>query len=162
MPKMTDPMDALLSFQPAFRAKELIVQKVAFDATIFVHMDKPLGEIRYTYVRTQGKKVTALVNITMAEAIEGVLCFAIGYAVPEEERRRGLATQLVKAAIAELQHGLARNGVTTFYIEAVGGKDNIASQKVAAATLTITPREGVDSISGNPVFVYGRKFSSTK
>lgn len=95
--------------------------------------------------------------ITLAEPIEGVRCFAMGYAVPPDERGKGFAAQLVRGAIAELQRGLARSGVIDFNIEAVVGTDNIGSQKVAAATLSDTPKEGTDSLSGRPVYVYVRR-----
>lgn len=160
MPEMTDPMDALNSFQPAFSGKVLDLQKGTLDPTIFVHRDMPAGEPRLTYARARGGKVLALVIITMAEPIDGERCFAIGYAVPPDQRGKGLAAELVTGAITELQDGLARNGVTSFYVEAVVGKDNIASQKVAAATLGDTLREGVDSVSGKPVLIYARRFAA--
>lgn len=158
VPEMTDPMDALRSFQPAFRAKKLDVRKGELDSTILVHADQPEGEPRFTYVKTNGSKVTALAIIIRAEPIAGEHCFAIGYAVPEDERGMGQATKIVQAALAEFQHGLARNDLTTFHIEAVVDKTNLASQKVAARTLTAEPRDGRDSISGKPVFVYSRRF----
>lgn len=151
-------MDALRSFQPAFRMKQLDVRRGEFDTSLFVHVDTPLGEPRFTYARTRGKKVVALVIFTMAEQIDGVPCFGLGYAVPEDERGRGLAADLVTAAIAELRHGLRRNGLADFWVEAVVGRDNIASQKVAAAILGGPGQESADAISGEPVYVFARRF----
>lgn len=56
MPKMTDPMDALNSFQQAFRAKVLELENGALDPTILVHFDRPAGDPRFTYTRVKPAK----------------------------------------------------------------------------------------------------------
>lgn len=160
MPTITDPMDGLTSFAPAFAAKKLEVEKCRLDPTIWVHLDSPQGTPRFTYVRARGHKVTAMVILVPVEPIEGVPCFGVGYAVPEDERGKGHATELVTAAIAELQAGFAVHGLTEFWVEAVVDQGNIPSQKVAAATLSSSPRPGTDSLSGTPIFVYARRYGA--
>jgi len=71
MPKLTNPMEGLESFQPAFRAKQLDVRKGELDPSVWVHVDEPAaGTFRYTYARARGDKVVALVMIVRGEPIE--------------------------------------------------------------------------------------------
>lgn len=119
MPSMTDPMDALKSFAPEFRAKNLVVEKGRLDPTLWVHMDQPLpGEQRITYAQTKSKKVLGIAILSTAEPFEGAPCFGLGYAVCEDERGKGIAKNLVQAALAEFADGLAKAAPQmTFYIE---------------------------------------------
>lgn len=64
---MTDPSDGLKSFQQEIRRGNLRVRRAKSDSDLFVHLDTPLGALRYTYVRLEGKTVTALVMFAMAE-----------------------------------------------------------------------------------------------
>lgn len=121
-----------------------------------VVLDQPNGVTRYTYARIEHGRVKAIALFVLHEPIDGIVCFNIGYAVPEAYRQRGWAKQIVEAGIQELSAGLGRHGVTQFYVEAVVGKENIASQRVASAVLANDPIEGTDSESGQPVFSYTR------
>jgi hypothetical protein len=67
---------------------------------------------------------------------------------------------LVEAAIAELRNGLGRNGVPAFHIEAIVGTDNLASQHVAAQTLSRGAAPGINQYSGNPILQYVRKVNT--
>lgn len=100
MSAMTDPMDAPRSFQLACRSSQFAVQKDA-----------------------KGNHVG---DVGMAELIEGEPCFAIGYAVPDDQRGHGLSSSLAKSAIAELSHRLARYDISGFSVEAVVGMNNAA------------------------------------
>ena len=153
---MVNPYDGLTSFQQALLDGQIRVQQGAVDPTLFVHLDHPNGETRITYVTLRHQTVTAFVTLLPAEPVEGVPCFQIGYAVPERFRGKGNAKRLVTAAITELRQGLARNGIVSFYVEAVVGVDNEASKRVAAATISTTPVEGTDSFSGVPALQYLR------
>jgi hypothetical protein len=78
--------------------------------------------------------------------------------VPEAERGKGWGKQIVAAAIAELKNGLSRaHPGATFYVEAVVGLHNVASQHVAAAVISNTPKQITDSVSGLPALHYMRK-----
>jgi RimJ/RimL family protein N-acetyltransferase len=154
---MTDPSDALKSFQQALVDGQLQLQRGEIDSDLFVHVDKPNGQPRFTYVRLQRQTVTALVILVISDPIEGTRCFQIGYAVPEAYRSQGHAKNAVGAAIIELKHGLARNKISTFYVEAIVGTDNEASKHVAAATISTTPAEVTDQVSGLPALRYVRK-----
>jgi hypothetical protein len=91
---MTDPTDGLKSFQQEIRRGTLKVQRAKSDSDLFVHLDTPLGALRYTYVRLTGKTVTALVMFAMVEPIEGRPCFGVGYAVPKAYRNQGRAKEV--------------------------------------------------------------------
>ncbi len=113
--------------------------------------------MRLTYARLEGQTVTALALVVMGDPIEGLPCFELGVAVPEEYRSQGRAKKIVEAAIAELKHGLARNKISTFYVEAVVGTANEASKRVAAAIISASPVAGTDYLSGLPALQYVRK-----
>ena len=160
MPGMTDPSDALKSFQEVLDLGNIELQPGAFDPELFVHFDTPNGKPRFTYVRIETGTVTALVMLVRGDVVEGVPYFDIGYAVPEPYRNQGRAKNAVMAAIAELKHGLARGKIPTFHVEAVVGADNTASQKVALQTISSAPVAITDHFSGLPAFHYVRKVGS--
>jgi hypothetical protein len=150
---MTDPFDALQSFQQALVDGEIDLQRGTIDPELFLHVDHPNGQPRFTYVRLERQTVTAMVNFAISDPIKGVRCFQI--AVPEAYRSQGRAKSAVGAAIVELQHGLARNKISTFYVEAVG-INNEPSKRVAAATISTTAAEVTDQFSGLPALHYVR------
>jgi hypothetical protein len=155
MSEMTDPSNAMISFQEALSASALRPQPCALDRNLFVHADRELGVPRLAYVRLEGHAVvTAFVNLVQVEPIDGIPCFALGYAVPEAYRGQGRAKETVAAAIAEMRHGFGRAGIPSLYVEAVVGADNHASQHVAAAALKSAPEEVTDSVSGQPALRY--------
>lgn len=155
--QMTDPSDALDSFQQALIDGEIHLERGQNDHELFVHLDHPNGQPRFTYVRLERQTVTALVMLVISDPIEGVPCFQIGCAVPEAYRSQGRAKSAVDAAITELKYGLARNKVSTFYVEAVVGTHNEASKHLAVATISTTPVEITDQVSGLPALHYVRK-----
>jgi len=108
---MTDPSEALTSFQQALRDGAIEVHAGAIDPELYVHLDHPDGTPRFTYGRHEGDTVTALVVLALCEPIDGVPCFQIGYAVPKEYRGQGRAKGIVDASIAELKHRLGRNNI---------------------------------------------------
>ncbi len=118
MARMTDPSDALTSFQKALLDGELQLRRGEIDPELFVHHDNPQGKMRLTYACLEGQTVTALAIVVMGDPIEGLPCFELGVAVPEAYRSQGRAKKTVEAAIAELKHGLARNKISTFYVPA--------------------------------------------
>lgn len=157
MAQMTDPMAALVDFQRVFETQSIPLQPGAIDPALFVHRDQPTGSPRFTYVRLDRRTVTALVMFVQVQPIEGLLCFQMGVAVPEKYRAQGRAKEIVTAAIAELQAGFSRSGISAFYIEAVVGTDNEPSKRVAAATISGTPLPITDEFSGLPALHYIRK-----
>ncbi|SRR6266566_2424806 len=154
---MTDPMKALQSFQEEFLLHNPQLASGVIDPNLRVYFDVAEGEIRVTYVRLEGNTVTALVNLFESDPIDGIHCYSIGYAVAEAYRNQGRAKEIVAAAIAELKHELAQSGQTVFYVEAVIGADNLASQRVAEQVISNTPTPITDQVSGLPALYYVRK-----
>ena len=154
MPEMTDPSNAMVSFQEVLSAGGLTPFPAALDRNLFVYADEAMGVARIVYVRLDGGTVTAFVNFAESEPIDGIRCFGIGYAVPKAYRGHGRAKDAVAAALAEMRHGFRRNGLSALYVEAVIGVDNLASQHVAAAAISGDPAKVTDSVSGLPAFRY--------
>jgi len=154
MPQMTDPFAALESFQEALANGGVALERGVIDPNLFLHVDHPNGLPRFTYVRLDRRTVTALVMFVPVDPLEGSPCFQIGYAVPEKYRAQGRAKDIVVAAIAELKRGLTSNGVPGFYIEAVVGTDNEPSMRVAATTISTSPVQITDHVSGLPALQY--------
>ncbi|TJV41888.1 MAG: GNAT family N-acetyltransferase [Mesorhizobium sp.] len=158
---MTDPAIGMHSFQEALDDNVLDLTPGMVDQTVFVHLDYPDGvEPRWTYVRLETGKVTAFVNILVVEPVEGIPCFGIGYAVPEQFRNQGRAKELVGAAIEEMREGFGKAGMPEFFVEAIIDQDNLASQHVASATLSPDPVSVVDQLSGKPAFQYVRRLQT--
>lgn len=158
MAEMTDPTDALRSFQAVILAGGLPLQRGALDRHVHVHADAPQGKSRFTYVKLDGRTVTALA-VVVADGLDGGLpCFALGYAVPPEYRGQGRARGIVQAAIREMQHGFARTPMTSFYVEAVVGLENVASQRVAEHCVSPERTEITDSVSGQRAYRYVGRF----
>ncbi|HEY0281331.1 MAG TPA: hypothetical protein VGC27_01770, partial [Rhizomicrobium sp.] len=161
MARMTDPSDALNSFQQALRHGEVRPQRCETDSNLFVHLDHPNGEVRITYVRIYHETVTALASFILGAPIDGLPCFSIGYAVPEKFRNQGRAKDIIEAGIAEMKYGLfSRANISSFYVEAVIGVDNKPSRHVAAATISFNPLPVTDHVSGLPAFQYVRKIEN--
>jgi hypothetical protein len=160
MAKLTDPTPAMASFQQAVRDGEVALQRAALDRDVFVYMDRlPGGQTRFAYARMDGQIVLAFANFITAGFEEGLPVFQIGVAVPETERGKGRAKHIIAAGIAELKHGLNRaHPGAAFYVEAVVGLDNVASQHVAAAVISSeNPKPVTDNVSGLPALHFIRK-----
>jgi hypothetical protein len=150
----------MLSFQEAILADVISLQRAAFDPDVFVYIDNlPNGKTRISYARMSGKKVLAFANFVSTGFEQGLPVFQVGVAVPESERGKGRAKDIVAVGIAELKHGLSRaHPGATFFIEAVIGLDNNASQRVAAAVISPNvPKTIVDAVSGLPALHYIQK-----
>lgn len=157
MARMTDPMDALTSFQQAFLHGEASLQAGELHPDLFVHLDQPNGVARFTYVRIDRHTVTALAMMVLIEPMNGLPCFQLGVAVPEAYRGRGYAKSILAAAMDELTHGLARNKIPSFYVEAIVSADNEPSKRVAEAIISSTPVAVTDEYCGLPALQYVRK-----
>jgi hypothetical protein len=155
---MTDPMDALVSFQQALLRGEIGLRAGELEPDLFVHVDHPAaGVSQFTYVRLDRQTVKAFANIVMTKPIDGVPCFQVGVAVPVPYRSKGYAKSIVAAAIAELKNGLSRNRIPSFYVEAVVSTDNEPSKRVAEAVISSNPTAITDEYSGLPALHYVRK-----
>jgi hypothetical protein len=158
MASMTDPMEALVSFQQALLDGEIRLRPGELDPDIFMHTDSPApGVLRIAYVRLDGRTVKAFVNVVSAGHIEGLPCFQLGVAVPVKYRNKGYAKSTLASAIAELENGFSRTTIPSFYVEGIVGVDNEPSKRASAATISPTPTAVTDEVSGLPALQYLRK-----
>jgi hypothetical protein len=148
---------ALKSFQHALDKKEIALTKCAVDSELFLHVDKPNGEMRFTYVRLTGKRVSAMTQVVRCAPYEGEPCFNVAWAVPMEFRGVGRAVEVFKAALDEMSHGFHKAGMSAFWVEAIVGIDNKTSQRVAAKAITSDAVETTDDFAGVPVYQYLRR-----
>lgn len=158
---MTDPYQALISFQQALVLGNIDLRPCALDPKLYVFPDKPEGRMRLTYVRLDEAAVTALVSVVHADPIDGVPCFQIGYAVAGPYRGQGRSVEAVKAALAEMEYGFAKAGIAAFHVEAIIDAGNEAAHAVARRTLSTTPEPVADSASVDASSLhYVRKFGT--
>lgn len=137
---------------------EIELVRGSIDPKVAVHRDCPQGQMRLTYVRLSPRKfVEAMAIFTPVEPIERLPTFQVGYAVPPECRGKGFAKAIVEAGIAEMKNGFGQNGIKTFWVEAVVGTDNLASQRVAEAILSKHGNPTTDVHSGVAALQYARK-----
>lgn len=153
--RIADPMDALVSLQREVR-RGMPTNPTELSPGVRVVLDQPNGVIRYTYARIEHGRVKSIALFVHHEPINGVPCFNLGYAVPEAYRNHGWAGLIIEQGIQELRRGLGRHGAKSFYVEAVVGKDNLASQRVASKIISDSPVAGTDSESGEPILQYTR------
>lgn len=157
MPDMTDPANALTSFQEAFARGEITLRPGVLDPTLLLTVDMSNGVVRFTHVRIDEGTVIAMVLFIEGEQVDGAPCLELGYAVHPGYRNLGRGKEIVEAAIAEMKHGLLRPDQEAFYLEAVVGIDNVPSQRIAAQLLSPSPVERTDMVSGRPALQYLRK-----
>lgn len=149
---MTDPYDALPSLQEAFARKQLVLERCRFDRAMWLHHDVINGKGRFQYFRNEGKTVVAFATFVQGDPFEGSPCFDAGWATLSSHRGRGLATKTVKGALVELTAGFGPYG--RFWVEAVVGTDNLASQKVAERGMGVDGEPITDSVSRLPALLY--------
>lgn len=155
MPSMVDPMEALLSFQQAYKSGLVRTERGRVHPKILVHLDKPApGALRLTYVRTQGMTVTALCSFSKAGFHEGFPVFQAGVAVVEGQRGKGLAKHLTACAIDEMRNGFSGSDIGQFWIEAIVSRDNHPSNAVATSVIAKDRIEIIDEFSGQPAYQY--------
>lgn len=153
--KIAGPMDALVSLQREVR-RGVPTQHCHLSPGVRVILDQPNGVLRCTYARIEHVRVKALSLFVRHEPIDHVPCFNLGYAVQEAYRNRGGASEIVEQDIQELGQGFGQHGAKSFYVEAVVGKNNLSSLRVASKVISNIPIEGTDSESGEPVFANTR------
>ncbi|UFM68545.1 GNAT family N-acetyltransferase [Leclercia adecarboxylata] len=161
MPEIVDPTDSLISFQQALSNGSIRLSPCVVHTDMKVLLDDANGTPRITYAFVQGETVKGVAVYVPVDPVEGKPCFGVGYAVADEFKMQGVCTKLLTASIEEMQYGF-RNSFSEFYVEAIVGVDNQASNKLASKVLSVTPESGKDSHSGKPINQYMKLFSTTK
>jgi hypothetical protein len=152
--EMPDPMDALLKLQEAITNNQISLHDCEIHTDLKVIIDTPAGIQRITYVKQVNSNVQAVAIFAHVESIDGIPCFHVGYAVISSMRGQGLATDILRKGIDELNHAMKRNGATQLCIEAVVSVSNASSNKVAANVLSNNPKQCTDARSGQAVMQY--------
>jgi GNAT superfamily N-acetyltransferase len=128
---MIDPMAALKSLEEELGHGIALIE-CELNPSIDLILDFPAGEQSICYANIEQGAVRSIAVLLPIEPIEGVPCFGIAFAVSEAYQRQGLAVGIVEVVIAELRHGLSRNGIVEFYIEAIVAAQNVGAQNVGA------------------------------
>jgi RimJ/RimL family protein N-acetyltransferase len=155
---MTDPTDALTIFQNAMLAGPVDLDQGQVDPSVYVHLHRGQRTPQYTFVFLDGKKVRAFATFALNGTYKGHPNLAVGYAVPEAYRNKGLAKAILRTGIAEMQNGF--KGMPLFYVEALVSEQNAASLKVAEAVLGEELERLNDGHSGEPAVRFARKFET--
>jgi hypothetical protein len=154
MPAMTDPSDALPSFQAAYDGGLLELQSGHFEPALRLHVDHPNGTPRFVYLLFEAETIEAIVIFAVVPPVDGLPCFQIGYAVAPSRRGQGRAGYAVPLAIRELRHGFDKAGVPDFRVEAVVGVANVASNRIATRAISNEAKQIKDEFSGEAAFHY--------
>ena len=154
---ITNPMDALYSLQRALDDGIVALTACELYPELAVLLDQPTDKPRFTYALIEKKKVIAIALFVLTEPVQNLPCFSIGYAVTESRRSVGIGSRILEQAIEELRHGLSRNRVSEFYLEAVVSTENTPSNKLARRLISDAPERGTGCFSGEPIFQYLRK-----
>lgn len=162
MSAMTDPTNAMVSIEEEIKAGRLKLDRCHFDREMGAYGDQVEGMTRLAYVRFDDQGVAAFVNMFQADPVEGVPCFQAGVAVPPRNRRKGMAKSLFEAAIKEMAFGYGRTPLREFYVEAIVGQENVASNAVCRSVLSDKPEAVTDNVSGEPAFQYLRKVETIR
>ncbi|EMR3754795.1 GNAT family N-acetyltransferase [Proteus mirabilis] len=153
MSTMTDPYEGLISYQQALNDKLISPSPCSLYKDMTIYHDVAEGNQRLTFAIMDNGIVKATAVYVFAPNIDGIPCFGIGYSVAENYRKKGIATEIVTNSIKEFSHGM-KGKLPLFYIEAIIDLNNIASQKVALKTISNTPKETIDKISGKPAYQF--------
>lgn len=160
MSAMTDPTPAMESMQEVLRAGRMRLEPGLIDPALGTFGDQANGKPRYAFVHRDGDTITAFAVMIAEYQIGGLPVFHAGIAVPPAYRGQGRAKGILSAAISEASARLA--GLPPFYVEAVVGIENAASNAVCRALLTSTPDRIKDSVSGKPALHYLRQFATVR
>jgi len=154
---MTDPMDALTSFQKALQDREITPQRGEVHRDLLVLVDHPNGVPRFTYALPERGLVIAVAIFVVAEPINGSPCLNAGYAVDPDFRSRGLGKVVVQKAFDELTNGFRRTRMPHLHVEAIVSTSNEPSKGLARSLFSATPTECTDGESGQPALQYVRQ-----
>lgn len=153
---MADPMSALFNFQKEIFAGMPTTASVD-SPNIRIFRDELNGRTRFSYARVEQGQVRSLVMFVSGGTKDGVPCFDASYAVASPWRGSGYAKEILAQGIKELSSGLRQaTGLSAFWIVAVIGAENYASQSVAKSALSDTFEKSVDELSGLPALLFER------
>jgi GNAT superfamily N-acetyltransferase len=155
---MTDPMNALKSFQKTLATGQISPQKADIYDDLLVLVDHPDGKTpRFTYALSKNQRVIAVAIFALVEPIDGFPCFNAGYAVDKSYRSQGYGKEVVRKAFDELTKGFKRANIPHLYVEAIISISNEHSKSLANTLFSGSPTECTDELSGEPALQYIRQ-----
>ena len=155
MSLMPDPLDALKSLQQEVDGG-MSVNLCELDEDYKMIYDEPGDKKRFSYAKIVDGKVQALSIFAIAEPIDGVPCFNIGYAVEQNNRGCGLGVEAVNKGIDELKNGFGRTKMESFYLEAIVEETNKPSIKVAEKLFSCSGKAIIDQYTGKSALYFKR------
>lgn len=153
MSSMPNPMEVLLSLQESLNVG-MPTNPCYLDPNYKMIFDEPNGGKRYSYSKIIDNEVQAMSIFGLVEPIDGIVCFSVGYAVSQRSRGQGLAVEAVNKGIEEMKHGLRRNGLEKFYVEAVIDATNVHSIAVAKKLFSSSGDPMRDSFTKIPALYF--------
>jgi RimJ/RimL family protein N-acetyltransferase len=152
MATASDSTAALRAFQRDL--DKLSLTPCPAEPTLFYHIDEPLGTVRLTFVRLQGRTVTALATFFASHPVDGVMDFHGFFAVPEALQNQGRAKDILAAALRQLGRNIAQSGVDSIRVILLVDAENTAAQRVAEAIVPHRPTTATDHATGRPALLY--------
>ena len=162
MSAMTDPTRAMLSIEQEIKGGRLQLNRCHYDPSMGAYADEVLGTTRFAYVRLDDQGVGAFANLVRTDPLHGLTCYQVGMAVPPRNRGKGYAKAIVELAIKEMAYGFGGTPLIEFYVEAIVGVDNAASNAVCRSVLSDKPENIVDGPTGEPALHYTRKVRTVR
>lgn len=118
-------------FQKAINDNLIKTEAGAIHKDLRVHMDRPEGQIRFTYaLMATGTRIKASCVAVNTEPYKEKPCFDVGVTTFKKFRGQGFAQEVLAKSIDEMKQGCVRNGISEFYLELKVDKDNVASHSL--------------------------------
>ena len=152
---MANPLDALYEIQQALDLNTPFDVPELDEGYRTWTINNPSG-VRHVFAKIINKEILALSIFGLVEPVEGLECWAVGYAVSEKYRRQGLAEEAFYKGLAILKSTRLRNDVKNFYVEAVIDVTNIASLGLAEKLFHSGGEKIIDEESGAPALWFKR------
>lgn len=153
MSSFADPMIALIQLQQALNEATNTGFR-ELNTTYRLRYDEFNNGKRFLFAKVVNNEVLCLSIFGLVDPINSIECWAVGYAVSESHRRRGLASEAFHVGLDELKKVSSKTNKKNFYIEAVIDNKNKPSIKLAEKLFSAFGENIIDEESGNPALWY--------
>ena len=149
MKDMSDPYLGLISFVDAYKWGVIAPRACMIHKDLKFLLDTASdGVSRMTFAAIAAdNQVKGYAVYIWTDPYKGLPCVSVGYAVAKSFRNQGVATDILRKSISEMQMGLKKKA-PKFYVDAIVANENVASIKVATKVLCATPIDMIEEISG--------------